>query len=870
MVTPSPPPIARIALPARPAPPVRQPFPLVATLAPVAMSLVLWLVTQSVFSLIFAALGPVIAIASLADSRIGGRRRGRAEARRFDAELHQARAEIAVEHDRERAASSRVAPGAADLVVGPQHAHWRDDPNPLLVLGLADQRSALVLEGPPAGRGDDPVDDALRALRSSAAVLSAAPLVIAAGRGIGIVGPPVQAAAVARALLVQLLAHCSPASHGVSGDEGWLAQLPHRREAGRSIALCNGDERIRIELATESTSMRGVDTIVRLDGTHAEVLRGEHAGTRFSPEHLGEEQALAWAAAISEVALRVGLGPSSEVAAVDFADLQQPGGGVLRAAIGRDSTGPVTIDLASDGPHAVVGGTTGSGKSELLVAWLLGMAATRSPDELAILLVDFKGGTSFGALPSLPHCVGLVTDLDTAGAARALASLAAEMRHRERLLADAGAKSIEEVPQLARLVIAVDEFAAMAADLPELHAQFADLAARGRSLGVHLVLCTQRPAGVVRDAVLANASLRISLRVNNRADSTALIGTDAAARSHDSTPGRAWLAIGSAEPRPVQVALATSDDVAAVARHWGSGWRPRRPWLDPLPHDLAPSSAPGAMGLVDLPSEQAQRSLPWHPGLGTLLVVGAGGSGKTTALRAVAGLHEGAIVGADIERVWDALSAPPPLLLLDDVDALLARVQPDYQQALIDRLGAVLRDGDSRVVLTAQRLSAQLQQLSALCDHRLLLRMPTRQEHVIAGGSSETFDPDLPPGGGWWRGDRVQLVHALPVEEVALPTSEPWAPRGRAIAVSPRPQALAARLANPDVEVTDPESWLADWGRFSTLSKELPVLFHECSPTEFRQLSRRRALPPPIADPRRTAWLLEPEAEPVRVRLELD
>ena len=867
MLTAPPSPIARIAAPARPAQPTRQPFPLIATLAPVVMSVVLWLITQSVFSLIFAALGPVVAIASVVDSRLGGRRRSRAERARFAVEITQVRSEIRAEHERERGALAARAPSAASVVVGPQHAHWSDDPHPLLVLGLADLRSTLAIDGATEGRGVDPVDVALRDLRTQAAVVTAAPLVVGAGRGVGIAGPPALAGAFARALLVQLLAHCSPVSHDVRGDEGWLDEVPHNRLPGSALAVQHDDEIIRIELAEEPTALRGVDTVVRLDGASAEVLRGEHAGTRFSPEYLGAEQALAWTAAAREVAQRSGALRSTAPTVVAFADLPQPGGGALRSVIGSDASGAVAIDLAGDGPHAVVGGTTGSGKSELLVSWLLGMAATRSPDELSLLLVDFKGGTSFGALPTLPHCVGLVTDLDRAGAARALASLAAELRHRERTLAAAGAKSIDQLPQLARLVIAVDEFAAMAADLPDLHAQFSDIAARGRSLGVHLVLCTQRPAGVVRDAVLANASLRLSLRVNNRADSTAVIGTDAAARGQNSVPGRAWLAIGAAEPREVQVAMAADADVARIARRWADRGQPRRPWLDPLPSTLAPSSAPGAIGLVDLPAEQAQHSLPWHPASGTLLVVGAGGSGKTSALRAIESVHGGVIVGDHIERVWDLLADPPAVLLLDDVDSLLARVQPDYQQALLDRLAVVLRGGETRVVLTAQRLGASLQQLSALCDNRLLLRMPTKQEHVIAGGSSETFDPDLPPGAGWWRGYRVQLVlvHASP--PAVAPPSEPWSPAGPAIAVTPRPQALAARLANSHIEVADPDTWLANWGRFSSLAATVPVLFHECSPTEFRQLSRRRTLPPPIADPRTTAWLLEPEAEPVRVRL---
>src|SRR5690606_38751968 len=146
----------------------------------------------------------------------------------------------------------------------------------------------------------------------------------------------------------------------------------------------------------------------------------------------------------------------------------------------------------------------------------------------------------------LPHVVGIVTDLDEVAAARALRSLRAELRHRESLLAERGARSIEEladgVPALARLVIVVDEFAALTAGFPELHEVFADLAARGRSLGVHLVLCTQRPAGSVRDSVLANCTLRISLRVNNRADSIAVVGEPGAAALPRHPVGRAIIA----------------------------------------------------------------------------------------------------------------------------------------------------------------------------------------------------------------------------------------------------------------------------------------------------------------------------------------
>jgi DNA segregation ATPase FtsK/SpoIIIE, S-DNA-T family len=869
MLTAPPPPPPRITLPQRPAPPARPPFPVVATIAPVAMSLVLWLVTQSVFSLIFAALGPAIAVASLADARLGGRRRSRVEQQRFEVELATAVAEVAVEHDRERLALDAIAPSAAVLADGDEPVHW-GAVRPLL-LGTAERRSRLSLDGT-ADRSTDASATSLRALRESAATLADAPLLVDAGGGIGVVGSPGAAAAFARALVVQLLAVRSPVDTSVRGGEPWLRAGPHRWAADReSATVIHADDQVTIAIATELAALPpGLSTVVQLVGVTGEVVRGAETGQRFAPELLTTAQAQRWAERARTTAERTGMlaADAALPTAVSFATLRQPSGAGLACAVGQAADGPLVLDLLAEGPHAVVGGTTGSGKSELLIAWLLAMAASRSPAELTFLLFDFKGGSSFGDLPRLPHCVGLVTDLDGPGVARAVESLAAELRHRERVLAAAGARAIEQVPALARLVIVVDEFAAMAAELPELHARFADLAARGRSLGVHLVLCTQKPAGVVRDGVLANVSLRVSMRVIDRADSVAVIGTPAAAVH--CAPGRVWVARAGAEPTPAQVAMVEAADVAAVAARWGSDWHPRRPWLDPLPA-LLEKAAPGAIGLVDRPGEQAQPPLEWHPLRdGNLLVAGTRLSGKSSALRAIAAVHGAVVVAPGVEAAWDALDEPRSLLLLDDVDDVLSRLAPDYQQAYLDRLATALRSGSGRVALTVQRQSAALQQLAALCDSRLLLRMPSRQEHVLAGGSGELFDPALPPGGGYYRGERVQLVLPAGPREAAPTTSEPWIPRGPALAVSPRPRALAARLSNPGVEVTDPDSWLADWGRYSTLARQQPVLFHECSPTEFRQLSRRRTLPPPIADPRSTGWLLEPEGEARRVRLEGD
>ena len=177
------------------------------------------------------------------------------------------------------------------------------------------------------------------------------------------------------------------------------------------------------------------------------------------------------------------------------------------------------IDFVADGPHGLVGGTTGSGKSELLRTLVAGLAASVDPDHLTFVLIDFKGGSAFDECARLPHTVGMVTDLDEHLAERALRCLEAELRHRERALREPGAVDLPDylrkgLPEpLPRLLVIIDEFATLKAELPDFVDALVGVAQRGRSLGVHLVLATQRPPGAVSDNIRANTNLRIALRV---------------------------------------------------------------------------------------------------------------------------------------------------------------------------------------------------------------------------------------------------------------------------------------------------------------------------------------------------------------------
>lgn len=344
--------------------------------------------------------------------------------------------------------------------------------------------------------------------------------------------------------------------------------------------------------------------------------------------------------------------------------------------------GVVDVDLVADGPHALIAGTTGAGKSELLRVLVSGLAARYAPSLVNVVLVDYKGGATFDACALLPHTVGVVTDLDDQLAERVLTSLGAELRWREHRLRQVGATDLVEYteqattggplahdspPTIPRLVVVVDEFAALAAELPEFLHALVGIAQRGRSLGVHLILATQRPAGIVSDEVRANTNLRIALRLHDVADARDVVGDDAPARFARGVPGRAMLRLGAQErilfqtadssrPKrptpPGRVLVAEQNSTAsqgpteleALVRSVcdvadeSTVATGHRPWLEPLP-DVLPADGfdgsgiePGAIGLIDVPDEQRRQPLRWSPECGNLALFGSRGCGTTSTL----------------------------------------------------------------------------------------------------------------------------------------------------------------------------------------------------------------------------------------------
>lgn len=377
----------------------------------------------------------------------------------------------------------------------------------------------------------------------------------------------------------------------------------------------------------------------------------------------------------------------------------------LEAVLGLGVDGPFGVDLVGEGPHVLIAGTSGAGKSELLQTFVCSLGSAYPAERLTFLFIDYKGGASSAAFEELPHTVGQVTNLDERMARRALVSLRAELQRRMAIL-EGRAKDLAEMMAVApeeappSLVIVVDEFATLVREIPDFVAGMVDVAQRGRSLGIHLVLATQRPAGSVNDNILANTNLRIALRVLDRADSTSVIGTKDAAAIPVPLRGRAYARTGPASLVPFQCAWAgapagaAADEsrvvlrpfpfgasvgpvpvlagspapaetapergptqleafvVAAAEAHAGSGRaEARRPWVEPLPESVtrcalpvpdaeARRADPGrwvTIGLGDFPELQRQDVVSVDlEAQGGLIVFGSGGSGKTTLLRTVA------------------------------------------------------------------------------------------------------------------------------------------------------------------------------------------------------------------------------------------
>lgn len=207
------------------------------------------------------------------------------------------------------------------------------------------------------------------------------------------------------------------------------------------------------------------------------------------------------------------------------------------------------------GPHGLIAGTTGSGKSETIQSYILSLAVNFHPHDVAFLLIDYKGGGMANLFKNLPHLLGTITNLDGAQSMRALASINAEIHRRERLFREFEVNHINQYQKkfkngeakepLPHLFLISDEFAELKANQPDFIKELVSIARVGRSLGVHLILATQKPSGVVDDQIWSNSRFKIALKVADRSDSNEMLHTPDAAEITQT--GRAYLQVGNNE-----------------------------------------------------------------------------------------------------------------------------------------------------------------------------------------------------------------------------------------------------------------------------------------------------------------------------------
>ena len=206
------------------------------------------------------------------------------------------------------------------------------------------------------------------------------------------------------------------------------------------------------------------------------------------------------------------------------------------------------------GPHGLVAGTTGSGKSELLQTWILSMALTYHPHDVTFVLIDYKGGGMASLMEPLPHVVGKITNIGS-NIGRSLISLQSEIKRRQRLFDEAGVNHIDKYQRLYKsrmtgeplphLIIVADEFAELKKEEPEFMSGLISASRVGRSLGIHLILATQKPGGIVDDQIQSNSRFRLCLKVQDINDSREMLRRpDAARLTH---PGRAYIRVGEDE-----------------------------------------------------------------------------------------------------------------------------------------------------------------------------------------------------------------------------------------------------------------------------------------------------------------------------------
>ena len=378
------------------------------------------------------------------------------------------------------------------------------------------------------------------------------------------------------------------------------------------------------------------------------------------------------------------------------------------------------FDLVADGPHCLVVGSTGSGKSEFLKLITSSLLAGVKPGSIQLVLVDFKGGAALRGLNKHPAALTLVTDLDEGRHERFWLYLAGELKRRERLLAEASVSAIDAMPNLSRLIVLADELPAIISSHPLAIGTLDAIAARGRSLGVHLIATSQSLSGIPR-ALITNLTMRFALGSVDPGDLISLLPSIRASATSSARAVAIWGSNTCSFDFPISKTIPNLGE-AKLFPELVAGWSNGLP--------LQIQSENGLVGVFDIPSQQRFENL-YFADLqnSSLLVVGAKGTGKSTFCETAKDL--------------------PNSIVLDCPN--------------IEQLEQAFQSG--RQVLCAMSSSFLMPlALQRKFENIIYLRQGNFDQHLAAGLPKNQWSETMPPGRGWFKNLSIQLAMPKPLQ----------------------------------------------------------------------------------------------------------